>query len=474
MRFYSKFIAISFASLLLAGQAFAQQEELVTVRDNGTHILPASKTLTVRNIRSMKLNVVTGSGQQISYTASITANKMGMERHFGDGKLKYSVVDQAGILEYKPTPQPERREESWLKSLFTKEVRYDAKVDRAEMTLTVPDDILLTINSQYSDISVGGLKRALSIVGRNGAVNVKDHFGDLRIDNLFGNVSISNIRGDAHVASRSSRVTADNIDGRFGLTGQSIDFRGTKLLSGASIDNHRGKNNVSEVETEIRINSNYGEIQLSQVNGIATISSQYPSKIQVDRVDGLRANIERGEINISNSGATIGVSVTGKYAKVTGSDIKGFLTIEGERNTIDFSLIDRDAMIRNTYGSIKLDGVKQQVTLTGNNNTITLSNITGDRVDIDQSRSTINAEFPGGIRRLSITNNNGDIELGLGTSFAGRYTLRNEEGLIQHNLGTSLFSEQVSTVREVTGGNPNSQSELRIVNRNGKLIVKKQ
>jgi len=474
MRFYSKYLAISLFSFIAASSAFAQQEELITVRDNGTHILPTSKTLTVRNIRSMKLNVVTGSGQQISYSASITANKMGMERHYGDGKLKFSVVDQAGLLEYKPFLQPERREESWLKSLFTKEVRIDAKVERAEMTLTVPDDVLLTIDSQYSDISVGGLKRALSVVGRNGVVNVKDHFGDLRIDNMFGNVSIANIGGDAHIASRSSKVAADNIEGRFVLSGQSIDFRGSKLLAGANIDNHRGKNNVSEVETEVRINSNYNEVLLSQVRGIATISSQYPSKIQVDRVDGLRANIERGEISMSNLGSVIGVSVTGKYAKITGSDIKGSLVIDGERNTINITSAERNIMISNTFGTVNLDGAKGQVRITGNNNNITLNNIAGDGVDIDQSRSTIKADINGPIRKLAITNNNGDVELGIGSAFSGRYTLRNENGLIQHNLGTGLFNEEVTSVREVTGGNPNSQSELRVVNRSGRLIVKKQ
>jgi RNase P/RNase MRP subunit p29 len=473
MRYFTKISFLVFASLTMAGSALAQQE-LITVNDNGTHILPASKTLKVRNIRSMKLNVVTGTGQQISYSASITANKIGMERHYGDGRLKFSVVDQVGLLEYKPILQPERREESWLKSLFTKEVRYDAKVDRAEMTLTVPDDVLLTIDSQYSDISVGGLKRALSVVGRNGLVNVKDHFGELRIDNMFGNVSIANIGGDAQIASRSSKVTADNIEGRFVLSGQSIDFRGSKLLAGANIDNHRGKNNVTEVETEVRINSNYGEIHLSQVRGIATISSQYPSKIQVDRVDVLRANIERGDIVISNSGVGLNVSVTGKYSKITGTDIKGSLVIDGERNTVNITSAERDVMIRNTFGTVNLDGAKGQVSITGNNNALNLANIAGEKVDIDQSRSSIKADISGTVRRLSITNNYGDIELGIGASYSGRFTLRNEEGLIQHNLGSSPFSEEVKLLREVTGGNTNSQNELRVVNRNGRLIVKKQ
>ncbi len=474
MRVLTRISSCIVMGLLLVGTASGQQEDLITVKDSGTHILPASKALTVRNIRSMKLNVVTGSGQQISYTASITANKLGMERHFGDGKLKFTVVDQAGLLEYKPISQPERREESWLKSLFTKDVRYDAKVDRAEMTLTVPDDVLLTIDSHYSDISVGGLKRALSIVGRNGAVNVKDHFGDLRIDNMFGNVSISNIRGDANIASRSSKVTAENIEGRFALTGQSIDFRGSKLLSGAFIDNHRGKSNVSEIETEIRINSNYGEIQLSNVRGIATISSQYPAKVHVDRVDGLRANIERGELSMSNVGSEIGVSVTGKYAKVTGSEVAGSFTMEGERNTIDVRNVEGGAMIRNTYGSVSLEGVKGQLMITGNNNTINFKDVSGDRVDIDQSRSLIKGDISGSVRRISITNNNGDVEIGVGSGFTGRYTLRNEGGLIQHNLGGSPFNEEINLVREITGGNPNSQAEIRVVNRNGRVIVRKQ
>lgn len=469
-----KSLAALMVALVMAMPAIAQQDDMVTVRDNGTHILPASKTLTVRNIRSMKLNVVTGTGQQVSYTASITANKMGMDRHFGDGKLKFSVVDQTGLLEYKPFPQPERREESWLKSLFTKEERYEAKVERAEMTLTVPEDVLLSIDSQYSDISVGGLKRTLSIVGRNGVVNVRDHFGDLRIDNMFGNVSISNIMGDAVVNSRSSRVTAERVEGRFQLSGQSIDFRGSRLMAGASIDNPRGKNNVSDVERELRINSNYGEIIVSQVRGIATINSQYPSKIQVDRVDALRANIERGEMTMNNVGSELGVSVTGKYAKVTGSDIKNSFNMEGERNTISVENVERDAMIRNVYGSVNLTGVRGGLTITGNNNTIDLRSIGSERVEIVQTRSTIKGDFLGGLRRLTITNENGDVQLGLSSSFAGRYTLRNESGLIQHNLGSGLFSEEVTLSREVTGGSTSSASEIRVVNRNGKIVVTKQ
>lgn len=469
-----KTIAAFFMVLMTFGVALGQQDDMVTVRDNGTHILPTSKTLTVRNIRSMKLNIVTGTGQQVSYTASITANKMGMERHFGDGKLKFSVVDQAGLLEYKPFQQPERREESWLKSLFTKEVRYDAKVERAEMTLTVPDDVLLNIDSQYSDISASGLKRTLSIIGRNGAVNVRDHFGDLRIDNMFGNVSIANIMGDAVVNSRSSRVSAERVEGRFQLSGQSIDFRGSKLMAGVSIDNPRGKNNVTEVERDLRINSNYGEIVVNQVRGVATISSQYPSKIQIDRVDGLRANIERGDMSINNLGSEVGVSITGKYAKVTGSDIKNSFIMEGERNTISVENIERDAMVRNTYGSVVLSGVKGPVTITGNNNTLDLKNIASERVEIVQTRSLIKGDFMNTLRRLSITNEGGDIQIGLGSGFNGRYSLRNESGLIQHNLGSGLFSEEVSLTREVSGGSSAASAEIRIVNRNAKIVVTKQ
>ncbi len=474
MRVLTRISSCIVMGLLLVGTASGQQEDLITVKDSGTHILPASKTLTVRNIRSMKLNVVTGSGQQISYTASITANKLGMERHFGDGKLKFTVVDQAGLLEYKPISQPERREESWLKSLFTKEVRYDAKVERAEMTLTVPDDVLLTIDSQYSDISVGGLKRALSILGRNGVVSVKDHFGDIRIDNMFGNVNISDIRGDANISSRSSKVVAENIEGRFALTGQSVDFRGVKLQSDAIIDNHRGKNHVLDVGGEIRVNSNYGEIVLSNVRGTATIGSQYPARVHVERVEGLRAHIERGEISMENVGSSIGVSVTGKYAKVTGSGIDGSLTMEGERNTVDVQGVDGDAIIRNSYGTVSLEGVEGKLMISGNNNTIDVGNVSGDRVDIDQSRSTIKGDFGANIRRISITNSNGDIDISVGSAFAGRYTFRNEGGLIQHNLGGSLFSEEINLVREISGGNPNAQTELRVVNRNGRLVVRKQ
>ena len=74
-------------------------------------------------------------------------------------------------------------------------------------------------------------------------------------------------------------------------------------------------------------------------------------------------------------------------------------------------------MIRNTYGSIKLDGVKRNTTITGNNNTLNLDNLMGESVEIDQNRSTIKAS--------------------------------------------------------VTGGNASSQNELRVVNRKGRLIVRK-
>lgn len=448
-------------------------DDRITINDSGTQILPVSKALTIRQLRSMKVNVVTGTGNQITYSASITANKLGMERHFGDGKLKYSVADQVGILEYKPFPQPEEREQSWLKTLFTKETRYEAKVDRATLTITVPDDILLTVDSRYSDVSVIGLKRALTIVGRYGKVLVQDHLGDLRIDNHYGSVTLDRIQGEVSVDSRSTDVKVTDLGSRFTLRGQSINLEGTNITGFVDIQNRSGKSRLIQLKDGIRIEANYGDIHLTGIAGEASINSKNPTRVTLERIGSLRSDIDRGEIRMNDIGSSGDVTVNGDNNRVTGTDIKGSVYMEGSRNTIDLTRGTKNAIIRNSNGTVNFTDYKGGLNISGSNNIINLNAHQGTMVEIDQTRGTITMNMMVNPTRLSVVNSNGDIVLNVPSSFAGKYSFRNQDGLLAHNLGSPAFSEQLTLPREITGGNAASANEIRIVNRNGNVTVKK-
>jgi len=448
-------------------------DDRITINDSGTQILPVSKALTIRQLRSMKVNVVTGTGNQITYSASITANKLGMERHFGDGKLKYSVSDQVGILEYRPFPQPEVREQSWLKTLFTKETRYEAKVDRATLTITVPDDILLTVDSRYSDISIVGLKRALTVVGRYGKVLVQDHIGDLRVDNHYGSVTLNRIQGEVSVDSRSTDVKVTDLSSRFTLRGQSINLEGTNIAGFVDIQNRSGKNRLLQLSDGIRIESSYGEINLTGVKGEASIISRNPTRVNLERIGSLRSDIDRGEIRMNDIGSSGDVTINGDYNRVTGTDLKGSVYMEGARNTIDITRGSKNAIIRNSNGTINFTEHKGGLNISGSNNVINLNAHQGDMVEIDQTRGTITMNLTVNPSRLSVVNSNGDIVLNVPSTFAGKYSFRNQDGLLAHNFGSSAFSEQLTLPREITGGNAASIHEIRIVNRNGNVTVRK-
>lgn len=462
-----------FASLPLLSNVYAQPGgDRVTVTDQGTYTLPASRNLTLRHLRSMKVNVVAAEGNQVRYNASITANKLGMERHFGDGKLKYSNIDGLAILEYKPYEQQEVREQSWLKSLLTKEKRYDAIVDKAELTVTVPADVHLTIDSRYSDISVAGMRRALRLVGRYGAVWVRDQVGDLNISNLYGGVTVEGAEGSVDVQSQSSTVKVGDVRGRLSISGRAMNLDIGRVSGDVTVGNRSGTNQIRNLDSNLRIESNYGSIQLADIRGEAIVETRSATKLEAQRVGSLRVNATSSSMTLTDVGGNGGTEISGSSLKVNGSGIVGNLRTDLEQSTLTLDRFGGLADIRSSNGTLQFNRTEGDVKVTGGTNTIRFAEHAGSTIDVRQSRGAVDVQAAVVPVRYSIETSSAPVSVTLPSTFKGRYMLRNDQGLIEHNLAGTEVSIDAKVSAEEAGGS--GSSEVRVVNRNGNISVKKQ
>lgn len=466
--------SILVSSLPLLPQVYAQSDDKVTVNDHGAYNLPSSKNLTIRQLRSMKVNVVAGEGNQVRYDASITANKLGMERHFGDGKMKYSNIDGLAILEYKPIAQQNQREQSWLKSLLTKEKQYDAVVDRAVLTVTVPADVHLTIDSRYSDITVAGMRRALNLLGRNGAVVIRDHLGDLKISNLYGGVTVERAEGNVDIESQSSSVKVADVSGRLAVAGRGMNLDVNRVSGDVIVSNRSGTSSIRNLETNLRLESNYGTIQLADIKGEATVETRSAPRFEAHRIGNLRVTASSSTLSLTDVGSNGGLEIDGSSLTINGEGLEGDCRADIENSTVNWSRFTGVADIRSSGGTIRFDHSNGELKLTGGTNTVRLTDHSGENIDIRQSRGSVDILALVAPLRYSIETSSANVAVSLPGTFRGRYLLRNNQGMILHNLGTSGADVNIDAKvsAEEAGGSGNS--EVRVVNRNGDISVKKQ
>jgi hypothetical protein len=135
------------------------------------------------------------------------------------------------------------------------------------------------------------------------------------------------------------------------------------MMKLATLTLNYGKVDVKHHESDLMIKGNYGKIKLNQIRGKATISSNYSD---IDGVDlgSLQVKSNYSKINLSEVGMKGGVSFSGNYTTIEGSNIYGTIMINGNYNDIELRTTSQDhplqsIVINNTYGNIRLTLPKQ-------------------------------------------------------------------------------------------------------------------
>ena len=282
------FIAIMIRILLALFMSYAtargQNATLITVEHSDRYEIKA-KSVQIRNMRYVKLRINAHDKQELEYTTRITATKEGLQRNFGDGKLYFSVQQDRGVLEFRPekgqSVQPQ--EQTWIKSLFTKEVspNRNIRVEKAEVSLMIPADIDLEVESSYTDIWVKGMRHSLSILNRYGKVYVDDHLGEVRVEQQYGDMNITKMTGELMVQSRYGKVDVQDHTGDMVLSTSYCKSTLTKAAEGGSMQltGNYSRFDVSSAANRLEFDGKYNtatiRVQPLEASGSVRINQSY-------------------------------------------------------------------------------------------------------------------------------------------------------------------------------------------------------
>lgn len=298
--FLSMIIRILIAYSISLTALKAQNSDLITARFEDRIELTA-KSMLIRNMRNVKLRVDAHAKQEVQYTTHIVANKAGLQRNFGDGRLYIVVQNGRAILEFRPQPgeATPAQEQSWIKAMFSKKDVFGRtiRVERADVSVMVPSDIDLQIDSQYTDLWVKGMRHSLNILNRYGKVYVEDHQGEARVDQDYGDVNIAKMTGDLVVQSRYGKVDVQDHSGDVVINTNYGKSRLDKAAEGGSLQltgNYSRFDVTSSAQSLIfdgKYNTANLQVQPSSIGGSLRINQSY-STVTVQVLENVRVKYQ--------------------------------------------------------------------------------------------------------------------------------------------------------------------------------------
>jgi DUF4097 and DUF4098 domain-containing protein YvlB len=226
-----------------------------------------SKTIDIELVRSLKVSLI---GGKIDIIGSDDPG-VRIEVHSVSGlDLKVSIVDDALEIDH-----PQLRWDNFI-DVFAS-FRGTAK---AELSVTVPRDVLLKFGVITADGLVTGLRSDAKLSTVSGDLVIDDIIGDLDLNAVNGEISVRNHTGNIAAHTVSGDLTASGSIGKFTADGVTsavfLDIDGTpdeistNLVSGA-LTVRLG----SDVATRYRLNTVSGTLQLDTQTIRGTLGKGY-------------------------------------------------------------------------------------------------------------------------------------------------------------------------------------------------------
>lgn len=226
-----------------------------------------TKIIDVELVRSLKVSLIGGKVDIIGSDepgARIEVNSVsGLD-------LKVSIVDDALEIDH-----PQLRWDNFI-DVFAS-FRGTAK---AEVSITVPRDVLLKFGVITADALVTGLRSDARLSTVSGDLVIDDMIGDLELNAVNGEISVRNHTGNISAHTVSGELTASGTIGRFTADGVTsavfLDIDGTpdevstNLVSGA-FTVRLG----ADVATRYRLNTVSGTLQLDNQTIRGTLGKGY-------------------------------------------------------------------------------------------------------------------------------------------------------------------------------------------------------
>jgi len=283
-----------------------------------------SKIIDVELVRSLKVSLI---GGKVDIIASDEPGAR-IEVHSVSGlDLRVSIVDDALEIDH-----PQLRWDNFL-DVFAS-FRGTAK---AEVSVTVPRDVLLKFGVITADALITGLRSDAKLSTVSGDLVIDDIVGDLELNAVNGEISVRNHTGNISAHTVSGDLTASGEIGKFTADGVTsavfLDIDGTpdevstNLVSGA-LTVRLG----SDVATRYRVNTVSGTLQLDHQTIRGTLGKGYEGttgELSGSWLD-LRAKSVSGNISVVRRAPDTVSDASTTSATTTGT------TTTGATSTNDF------------------------------------------------------------------------------------------------------------------------------------------
>ncbi len=287
--------------------------------------------------------------------------------------------------------------------------RNGASVD---LTVTVPDFAMTTVDSGHGDVTVSGLKAAVNLTANHGEVEATD---------IHGSVT-------AHLSHRDSSFSAHQVTGDVALKGNADDLNLTGIGGVVTLDGDF-----------------YGDTHLEHIGGATTFKTSRTA-FSFAKLDGT-VDISP-EAELSGNGVIGPTVLTTRSRNIELQQVSGDVSITNSNGTVEVgSAVLGDVAVNNRSGSVTVtvpegSGFNVEAETTEGE----ISNDFGFENRSTESRNRVSAKVGSGRSRVSISTTHGDVAVRKGSAAVEAAPVPAPAGAIPHGPAIKGEKHKGSTV----------------------------
>lgn len=474
MRTY-RFITL-FTLLLVFQTQKSMSQKWITVQNSDSIDVTTVKQVYIHSLRGVNLSVTGNTDNALNYTVFIQANESAMLRNFGGGRL-YSKQDGELLELYFNSSETEERssgEMTWIKSLFSgKGSHVNNETKEARLTITLPKEIQIRVNSKYSNIKLIDLNGKAEISNRSGSVTAKNLMQGIDVSNNYGNHELSNIKGDIQINSRSGNSELEEIQGNVTIDSDYSEMNISNVNGTLKVKNKSGSLRAEHIKGALEFDGNYSKVTLKHISGSVSMQNK-SGTVNMEDIGGFRFEGDYTNINASQILGNSPIDVFSKSANLSFKAVSGPLNINADYMTIDLEEMSSDVKINGKSSTVNARDIKGNLDLTGDYSKFNINKFHGVQVEAVTRSGSIDLECTSNLlNKVSIRNSNGSVKIELNPVLIGSGRIKADGGSIDFSLSKDYIKREIQNSdlkeMELTGS---GKLELMVTNSNGTIQIK--
>jgi hypothetical protein len=406
----------------------------------------------------MKINITGTDTDKITYNYELEGNSEAYEHYFQNFDPKFESRSGRASLMI-DFPQNKSRNVNF-------------KIKKHNLTLSVPKNIELQLQTRYSNVEVKSINRITQVTNRSGSVYIHDIGQGIVVDNEYGNIRTEEINGDVRLSSRSSGIDAKNIRGSLTVKSNYTKMNLTKISGELNIENKSGTINAYDLDSKITARGDYVNYELTDLRGDVDIDTKSGS-ISIDKAENVNITGDYTNVTATNIKGGNGITVRTKSSRVVIKNVmNGDANVNGEYINIELEKIARNVQIRNKSGKINTNGIGGDILIDGDYNGIQLRNYLGDYIQVQNRSGDIEIEVMKRLKNLQIITSYGDVDIDLRSPFEGSVYFDLEYGKLSQpfKLNNSTFNTSTNSTK-VQGTVGTGNGSMSIQARNADITI---